>query len=224
MSFRGSDTRTLLEASLLDAANLFGADTLARKPALDQHLATALAEFNRVAPRLVSTTLTLVAKLGNYAAPADAIRFHSSEVVDDQNELSPWNEYRIPQVPVPIITHVGGVRAWQFRPTPSEFMIQRIGREYPYTYYARHVLDETTAANTTLTLEQQPLLIMRAQVESLRAIALRNAHKPVAMRDATYSQTKNGTPAALAEQTMRMWEQMVRPSTELYGTLRLAGG
>jgi hypothetical protein len=221
--FKRSDARTALSKSLLDALTVFGADATAQQPHLDRQLDAATADFNRVAPRLVSTTLTLVADTANYAAPADALRWHSTELIDDQAEKVPWDEFRLQTVPTPFLTVVEGTRCWQFRPTPTTFMLDRIGSVYPYTYVAGHKLSETEA-ETTLQTEQLPLLILRAQVEALRELAIRNAHKPIAVRDGMHSQTKNGTPAAIAEQFMRLWEQLVRPAADLYGTLRTGGG
>lgn len=222
--FKRSVARTALGKSLQDALTIFGADAGAQDPHLDRHLDAAVTDFGRVAPLLVSTTLSLVADVANYVAPADAVRFHSTELVADQNELPPWDSSRLQIVPEPFITSIAGARCWQFRPTPTNAMLAKLGSSsYPYTYFARHVLSEVDGA-TTIILEHQSLLVMRAQVESMREMAIRNAHKPIAVRDGMYSQTKNGTPAALADQFMRMWEQLVRPAADLYGTLRSGGG
>lgn len=225
MGLNRESVRTKLAASLLDAVDIFGDDAAAQAPHLDRHIDVAVAEFNRVAPLLIGDQLQLTQDESNYAAPAGAIRFHGSEIVDRQNALPPWDEFRVPEVPTPSIVRVAGVKCWNFRPAPSGYIVARIGVAYPYTYVSAHVLgaDEEAEDDTTIEEAHEPLLIMRAQVESLKDLAIRNAHKPVALRDPTYSQTKNGTPAALADQFFRMWEQQMRPATDLYGTLKTSG-
>lgn len=207
----------------MDAASIFGEVSGDIDAAMDRHLDAAVSDFDRVLPRLVSAQIHLVAGTANYAAAADAQRFHSTELVDNQNELDPYDERRVQVVPTPILTTLNGVKAWQFRPAPNAKLLGLLGACYPLTYYAAHKLD-ADQANTTLDVSQIPLLVLRAQVESLRELAIRNAHKPVALRDPQYSTTKNGTPAALADQFMRMWEQQTRPTSEVYGVQRTTGG
>jgi len=215
--------RTLLENSLLEAVKIFGDNAAAWNPHLDRHLNAAVADFDRVAPLLEGAQIQLVADAANYAADARAIRFHGSEILDKQQHVDPWDDFRVPEVPVPFLGRISGVKTWVFRPVPTAFILDRIGSIYPFTYFAAHVLDDAVAANTTFDARHLPLLVLRAQVESLRDLAVRNAHKPVALRDPNYSQIKNGTPAALAEQFMRLWESQMRPVAEIYGTVPVFG-
>ena len=53
------------------------------------------------------------------------------------------------------------------------------------------------------------LLLLRAQAEACRELALRNVSKPVTMRDAVGSQPRNGTPSALYQMLLTEFETRV---------------
>lgn len=222
--FLRSAARTLLESSLLDAVKIFGDNAAAWNPHLDRHLNAAVTDFDRVAPLLEGAQIQLIADAANYAADARAIRFHGSEILDKQQHVEPWDDFRVPEVPVPALARISNVKSWVFRPVPTKFILDRIGSIYPFTYFAAHKLDDTLEADTTFDARHLPLLVLRAQVEALRDLAVRNAHKPVALRDPNYSQIRNGTPAALAEQFMRLWESQVRQAAAIYGTVPVGAG
>lgn len=219
--FTREAARGLLESSLLDAVKIFGDNAAAWNPHLERHLDAAVTDFDRVAPLLEGAQIQLIADAANYAADARAIRFHGSEILDKQQHIDPWDDFRVPEVPVPSLARISNVKTWVFRPVPTAFILNRIGSIYPFTYFAAHKLDATD--NTTFDARHLPLLVLRAQVEALRELAVRNAHKPVALRDPNYSQIRNGTPAALAEQFMRLWEVQVRQAAEIYGTVPTFG-
>lgn len=220
MSLQRSVVRTKLKASLLDAANVFvtseGQPDIA---AFDRHLDAACTDLIRVKPRIVSGTLTLVAGTALYAAPADAVAFHTADAVEINSQREPYESGWIPVVPRGALNVTAASRYWRLSPVPDYRIIAAIGASYGYTYRARHTLSETPA-DSTIPDEQEPLLLLRAQVEALTEVAIRNAHKPVQTRDSLYSQTRNGTPAAIAELLMRLFEQQTRDSSELFG----AGG
>ena len=223
MPLKLSTARADLQRSLLDARSVFGEST-EQQQQFDQHLLAAVADFNRVAPLILTDKLTLQESVAIYPAPANAIRFHRTALTQDQNQIDPWDPRRLAVVPTPTITMQNGVRVWELSPTPTQKMLLQLETvDYPYSYFSGHVLDEDPA-KTTILDAHLPQLVLRAQVEALRAIAVRNSFKPVAIRDASLSQTRNGTPAALAEQFMRMWEQQMRDAPDIYGTLRLNGG
>lgn len=211
MSFRREGARALLADTLTDARLIFGEDgSPEQQTALYAHLATAVTDYNRVRPRIEAWELQLVAGQQDYPAPPGALRFHLSDFVDANNALDPYDPRHLYQVPIPtLIRDSAGGRVWRFSPAPSARLIGVFGSRYRYTAVVAHVLSDV-AGDTTFWPEDLPQLVMRAQVESLRALAVRNAHKPFTTRDPSLSQTRNGTPAALADQIFRDWERMVR--------------
>lgn len=219
MGLQLSQVRTKFAASLLDAVKLFGETAEQQAPILDAQLQTACRSLSRVLPRVVEASLALEAGQAGYTAPADAIDFVSSRAVDRNAEREPFDPLWMAQIPVPTLSLAGSTRRWLFRPVPCSRFLGIFGSAYAYEYAASHLLSDTPA-ETTLPDEFEPLLILRAQVEAMRALAIRNAHKPVAMRDAVYSQTKNGTPAALADLFMKLFEQETRHTAETWKTFQ----
>lgn len=210
MSFSLETAREQLASSLLDARSLFGEDgSAAQSAALDHHLRAAAADFNRVRPRIEAFELTLIAEQADYPAPAGALRFHLADMVDANAAFEPYDSRRQALVPLPVLIRTSTGRCWRFRPVPTQRLISALGCRYRYTAIVAHVLADD-ASDTTFADADLPLLVMRAQVESLRALAIRNAHKPFTTRDPSYGQTRNSTPAALAQMTLDAWEVQVR--------------
>jgi len=210
VSFTLDTAREQLARSLLDARSIFGEDgSAAQAAALDDHLRSAAADYNRVRPRIEPFELTLIADQADYPAPAGALRFHLAEMVEANAAFEPYDSRHQTQVPLPLLIRTSTGRSWRFRPVPTQRLIQSLGCRYRYTAIVAHVLADD-AAQTTFEDADLPLLVMRAQVESLRALAIRNAHKPFTTRDPSYGQTRNGTPAALAQTTFEAWEVQVR--------------
>ena len=210
MSFTLETAREQLASSLLDARSLFGEDgSAAQGAALDHHLRAAAADFNRVRPRVEAFELTLIADQADYPAPAGSLRFHLAEMVEANAAIEPYDSRRQAQVPLPVLIRSSSGRSWRFRPVPTQRLIHALGCRYRYTAIVAHVLADD-AGDTTFADADLPLLVMRAQVESLRALAIRNAHKPFTTRDPSYGQTRNSTPAALAQMTLDAWEVQVR--------------
>jgi hypothetical protein len=82
-------------------------------------------------------------------------------------------------------------------PSPSAAQIAVLGSDFRYYYFARHLIDVADAAKTTVLASERHLLLLRAQAEAMREMAMRNIAKPVALRDGISSGPRNGTPAAL---------------------------
>lgn len=206
-----------LADSLLDAKTIFGADATAQNVAFGRHVDTAVADMNRVLPRVLRGQLTLQAGTTDYDAPADALRVHEVEAVALANCIDPWDLVQPLQIPIPKLYREDSTPKWVFWPAPSAGYIGLIGSTYRYSYIARHVLPDT--GTSSIFDELVPLVVVRAQVEALRELAIRNAHKPMQTRDGLYNQTRNGTPAALADLCMKMFETQARVTAETYKAL-----
>lgn len=85
-----------------------------------------------------------------------------------------------------------------FDPAPSAAHLAVLGSTFKFWYAARHVL-AADAAQTTVAPQDRGLLLLRAQAEAMREMALRNLGKPVQMRDGLSGAPRNSTPAALYE-------------------------
>lgn len=110
----------------------------------------------------------------------------------------PW-EPSYPGAVPRVAAQWGGASWWlEFSPAPTPRQLQVWGSEFRFWYFARHVLGEA-AGETTVNPGDRGLLLLRAQAEAMRELAMRNVVKPMAMRDGYSSTPRNGTPSALFE-------------------------
>ncbi|MBV7454298.1 hypothetical protein KW843_07435 [Acidovorax sp. sif1233] len=90
-----------------------------------------------------------------------------------------------------------GVAWWlEFSTAPTPRQIFVWGDEFRFWYFGQHVLSEAPGG-TTVNPADRGLLLLRAQSEAMRELALRNVNKPQQMRDGYTSMPRNGTPSAL---------------------------
>lgn len=191
-----ADLRADLKASLHDAG-----DVLADPADLDRCLDVAAEDLGRVCPRTLAATLTLSADVGEYAAPADLLGFKASSWADGCRS-QPWEKShpgRLPRVTV----DAGLLR---FSPLPSAHQIAVLGSTFRYFYFAGYAVADTAGA-TTVPAGSRGLLLLRAQAEACRELALRNVAKPVTMRDGISNAPRNGTPSFLHETFMREFNE-----------------
>lgn len=81
-------------------------------------------------------------------------------------------------------------------PTPRQLAVW--GSTLRFWYFAEHVLSEVSG-ETTVNDNDQGLLLLRAQAEAMRELAMRNVVKTQQMRDGYSGTPRNGTPTALFE-------------------------
>ncbi len=193
-----------LKASLHDAADVFaGADDSDFK----RHLDAAALAFARARPRSVQAEVTLTADVQEYAAPADCLRVTETlwHVSPRQAPL-PWEKNTVGSLPRVTVAEVAGVRKLLFIPPPTAQQITVLGAAYRYRYRAAHVIS-ASAASTSIHAGDRGLLLLRAQAEALREIAIRGARKPVQLRDGLSGTPRSGVPSALYQAMLDEFEQ-----------------
>ena len=180
------------KASLKDAANVFasGGDT-----ELEQHLLTAADDFRRVKPQIQYGEVTLIADQRAYALPADIGDFKYDTW--GQRRKQPWETGYSGRLPRTSLAVVAGVKKLVLDPAPTQANIDDAGSTLPYWHVVPHVIHATDGAQTTIPLTLRGLLILRAQVEAMRQLAMRNLAKPVQMVEGFSNQPRNGTASAL---------------------------
>lgn len=191
-SMSRADLMADLKVSLHDAADIF---TTAADADFGRLLDVAALDFGRVRQRLMSATLTLTAQVDAYTAPDDLVAYGYStwgEAVMPQ----PWAADWTGPLPRVRLGEQAGARKLIFSPAPTAGQIGLFGSAYPYFYRAAHVVD-ADATKTSVAAGDRGLLLLRAQAEAMRELAMRNITKPVQMRDGVHSAPRNGTPAAL---------------------------
>jgi hypothetical protein len=193
-----------LKASLFDAKNVF---TSAADGDFKRFLQQALADMQFKRPVTRLGTLTLEADEGRYAiAEADFASFKTDLWREPSKVPKPWD----PAYPgaLPRVCAVREVDAWfiQFEPAPTALHLSALGSTFKFYYFAAHAVGEAEA-DTTVNPQDRGLLLLRAQAEAMLALGMRNAGKPVQLRDGLSGTPRNSTPAALHEQLMKLFKE-----------------
>lgn len=85
-----------------------------------------------------------------------------------------------------------------FAPAPNAMHLAALGSTFKFYYFGTHAIG-VDAADTTIALQDRGLLLLRAQAEAMMELTLRNAGKPVQLRDGLSGTPRNSTPRALYE-------------------------
>jgi len=187
-----------LKASLLDAAKSF---TAAADADFARHLDKGAEALTRVRRRTLAGTLVLEAGRAEYPAPTDLWLFKTT-TWGAAHGVRPWE----PSYPgrLPDVRQIDG--ALYFVPAPSAHQIALLGPSCPFFYYARHAVG-ADADETTVEPADRSLLLLRAQAEAMRELALRDSVRPTGAQSAWSGQPRTGTPAALAQWLLGEFER-----------------
>ncbi len=181
-----------LKTSLHDAADVF---TAASDADFVRLLDAAALDFARVRPRTLLGSLTVQAEVAEYAAPTDLVAY-KSDLWSEGKMPHPWEANYPGRLPRVAQAELGGVMKLVFSPAPTALQVALFGAAFRYYYLAAHAIGEA-AAQTTIHAGDRGLLLLRAQAEGMREMAMRNVVKPVQLRDGMTSAPRNGTPSAL---------------------------
>ncbi len=196
-SMSRADLVLSLRESLMDAASSF-ADNDAD---FERHIDVAAADMHRVRPRTLIGELSLVADQGEYAAPLDMARFKSALWgVQGAARAMPWDKNWPGELPRARCVE-GSI---SLLPAPSARQIALLGSTYRFYYVAKDSIG-TAAADTTIAADHRQILLLRAQVEAMLDLAMRDSVRPVQVGGGFSQQAKTGTPAALRESLMADW-------------------
>lgn len=160
-----------------------------------RHLNTALPAMTHKRPLLKRATLTLVADEPYYTAdlPLDIDSVHS---IVWPSGPSTYN------YPAPRLLYQPGFIT--VSPTPSTTLVACFPT-VSYQYYAKHSI---LADSTTLRDNDVPLLILRAQAEAMRELAMRSHQKPVSLRGGSGGGAlSNMQPSALYEMLLAEFQR-----------------
>lgn len=189
-----------LAASLHDASAAF-----ATTGDIDRLLDLAAEDFYRSRPRTMLGEITLADGVADYALPADCLYLKTS-LWGLRHGRQPWDKDWPGMLPRPSLAETAAGRRLVLTPAPTGRQIGILGATYRYYYGAAHAIGDTDA-ETTIAAGDRGLLILRAQAEAMRELALRNVVLPVQMRDGFSGQPRNGTPSALHAVLMDEFER-----------------
>lgn len=193
-----------LKASLQDAADIF---TAAADADFIRHLGLAALDMSRLRPRTMLGTLAAVADKYDYPAPADLLSYKSDLWGAYKKNCQPWEKNNPGRLPEVRLVVNGLIRELHMIPPPSAHQIAILGSAYKYYYFAAHSIG-VAAADTTVQPGDRGLLLIRAQAEAMKEMAMRNIKKPVQLRDGLSNGPRNGTPSYLFEVLMKQFEEM----------------
>ena len=100
------------------------------------------------------------------------------------------------------LVNEGGTSKRHVATVPCAADLAKHGETLRYDYSARYTISDT-AADTTVRPEDRWLLLLRAQAECMKELAMKNIDRPVQIGDNAPGQAKNSTPAALRERLMQ---------------------
>lgn len=194
-----------LKETLHDTADVFSGTTDA---AFERFLRQALPDMGFKRP---------VTKLGEVLLMESEARYSLSSYADFSSYKThlwgagrtlpkPW-ESGYPGALPRVCAERDGTAWWLvFDPAPTLLHIAALGSTFKFWYYGKHAID-ATAANTTVAEQDRGLLLLRAQVEAMREMAIHQANKPVSLRDGLSGTPRNSTPAALHEALLRLFNE-----------------
>lgn len=150
-----------------------------------------------------------VTKLGQVTLSAGVADYSLADYTDLQNyKTHLWEPSGVAPQPwepgypgaVPRVHAYKGATGWSlgFEPAPSSAHIAVRGSVFKFYYFAKHAIG-TNAVDTTVTVLDRGLLLLRAQAEAMLELTLRNVAKPVQLRDGLSGTPRNSTPRALYE-------------------------
>ncbi len=192
-----ADFKTSLQA----AANVFAVDD----SDFSRHLDAAALDMGRVRPRTLLGEIALVDEQFNYAVPADFLTYKSDLWGIPARRINPWEKSYPGKLPDVRAAVNGSTHELHFMPAPTAVQIGQLGSAFKFYYFAAHSIG-ATAAETTIQPGDRGLLLVRAQAEAMKEMAMRNISKPVTMRDGISQGPRNGTPSYLFEVLMKMFE------------------
>lgn len=190
-----------LKLSLGDSASRFSEPDDA---AFKRHVKAAALDFGRVRSVTGAGTLELVADQSDYAAPADFVRFKTALWgMDQRKSPKPWEKSWAG--PFPDVHVMPGLLI--LSPAPSAKQIAILGGTYRFLYFAGLVAG-ATPETSTVSEADSGLLILRAQAEAMRELAMRDALRPVRVTDGYTGQSKTSSPAGLATAFLAEFERL----------------
>lgn len=168
-----------------------------------RHLRAAALDFGRVRPATLMGSLALEEGVSDYAAPADFVRFKMSVWEQSQTRSpKPWEKTWCG--PFPRVTAADGMI--YLTPAPTARQITVLGSDFRFFYFAGLVV---TPSASTVQEADRGLLILRAQAEAMRELAMRSVTRPMATRDGYSGTPREGSPAVLAREFLAEFERQV---------------
>lgn len=198
-------TRPGLEATL--KASLVDSDRVFKPEDYQRHVDTALADYSRRKPLQCLGELTLSVGGAVYDCPAALLTLQGLDWGRDAKAgLNPWDDRWPGRLPELRLMDGEDGRKLYLSPAPSARQLALLGGRAVYRYGVAHQLSDSAS---TVPPVDAALLLVRAQAEAMRELAMRNSSRPVQLKDGLTSTPKNGTPSYLYTVLIEEFERRV---------------
>ncbi|WP_114153002.1 hypothetical protein [Chromobacterium haemolyticum] len=190
-----------LKASMLDSANVFKPEDYLR------HIDTALEDYSRRKPLQCLGELALSVGRTVYDCPAALLTLQGLDWGRDAKAgLNPWDDRWPGRLPELRLLDGEDGRKLYLSPAPNARQLALLGGQAVYRYGTAHQLSDSAS---TVPPVDAALLLVRAQAEAMRELAMRNSSRPLQMQDGLTSTPKNGTPSYLYTVLIEEFERRV---------------
>lgn len=149
-----------VKSRLKDAAN-----TLLPDAAYQDAVSAAVLEYSHVSPRILKSSLTLVAGTADYAVPADFLSLRETSW-GYVAPVQPWQSNPSTSFECSLVD--GKIH---FTPPPAETDIVRFGAVFNFIYRAAHQLDDANPSVNTLAVDGEQPVILKALALACAEIA-----------------------------------------------------
>lgn len=187
-----ADLTATLKASISSAADVLAS---AGDTVLEECVQASALELRRWKPNLALGTVNLVAGQRAYALPATIGDYRRDTW--GQTRKQPWETGYAGRLPRSMVADVDGVRKLVLDPPPTQAHIDDAGAEFTFWHVIPHVVHPTDGAQTTIPATLRGLVILGAQAEAMRRMAMRNLTKPITVTEGFSNTPRNGTASFL---------------------------
>ena len=201
-----TDLLTELRASLMDSAQYFEGTEADPDADFRRHLRTAAAEVGSRRGYTLLAEVQLEPDQALYPAPDDLL-YISTALWGQNKRIMPWADNYPGPMPRARRVHYNGEPHIQLTPAPTRDQIHALGSAWRYTYVA--TLWDGEAAEIPGTELDRALLLLRAQAEAARELAIQGLTKPIETRT-SQQMPRNATPAALYQALMAEFEERLK--------------
>lgn len=204
-----------LRASLMDSAQYFQgtpADedaSIEADPDADfrRHLRLAAADYGRLKGHTLLAEVEIAPGQALYPVPADILHVQTP-LWGTERRIMPWADNHPGPLPRARLVNFLNEDRLQLNPPPTWEQIQALGTTYRYLYVAS-LWDGDVDTEIPGNSSDRALLLLRAQAEACRELAMQGLTKPIETRT-SQQMPRNATPAAMYQALLQEFEQRMR--------------
>ena len=201
-----TDLLSELRASLMDSAQYFQGQEADPDADCRRHLRLAAAEVGSRRGFTLLADVELTPGQALYPVPAD-ILYVQTPLWGTERRIAPWADNHPGPLPRARLVNVQGETRLQITPPPTREQIHTLGSTYRYLY-ATSLWDGTSNTIPGTDLDRA-LLLLRAQAEACRELAMQGLTTPIETRT-SQQMPRNATPSAMYQALLAEFEARLK--------------